>query len=158
MRNQYWLAAMVLMILVLSISACSRAAEPTPESTMTALPEPTAANTPTSPPTAAPQETEQPVETISSGGSAYPAPMIEYVPYNPYPDPIEGEKIEWSQLEALLQNEQISEVFQQYTLLVVITLDDGRIILVDAPVKDEIFKLLDACGERCNNIRRLSEF
>ncbi len=156
MRNHNWLAVWVLVILVLSISACSRAPEATPEPTMTQLPESTAANTPTLPATAVPQATEPPVEPAPSGGSAYPAPTV-HIFYDPYPDPIVGDEIEWSQVEALLQNENISEVFQQFTLRVVITLEDGRIFLVGEPAKDEVFKLLDACGEPCNRIRRVSE-
>ena len=156
MHNRKLLAVLALVILVLSISACSRAPEPTPEPTNTQLPEPTADNIPTLPATAAPQATEPPVEPAPPEGTAYPAPTA-HIFYNPYPDPIVGDAIEWSQVEALLQNESISEVFQQYTLRVVITLEDGRIFLVDEPAKDDIFKLLDACGERCNKIRRVSE-
>ncbi len=156
MRNKYGLAIIVLVVLVLSISACSRAADPSPEPTATEMAEPTTANTPTLPATAAPQATEPPVEPAPSGGTAYPAPTVAIF-YDPYPDPIVGDDIEWSQVEALLQNEIISEVFQQFTLRVVITLEDGRIFLVNEPAKDDIFKLLDACGEPCNRIRRVSE-
>jgi hypothetical protein len=158
MRTNIWLVFSVLLILVISLSACGPAPAPTAEPNITDAPEPTAASSPTSPPTAAPQASEQPAETVPSPDSAYPAPQVVIVPYNPYPDPIEGEEIEWSQVETLLQNERISEILQQYTLQVVITLEDGRTLLVVEPAKDDIFKLLDACGDSCNNIRRRSEF
>ena len=157
MRQKTWMILSALMILVITLSACSRASSPTPEPTQVDMPEPTLVSSPTTPPTTEPLATEQPAETVPAAISAYPAPTVQYI-YNPYPDPIEGDMIEWSQVETLLQNEQISEVLQQYTLQVVITLEDGRILLVVEPAKDEIFKLLDACGDRCNKIRRLSEF
>lgn len=158
MLNTTRLVIMVLLLLIVSLTACSPAPAPTTEPIATEPPEPTAASTPTSLSEEAQPATEQPEEAVSSGGNAYPAPNIEYVPYNPYPDPIEGEEIEWSQVGTLLQNEQISEVLQLYSLQIVITLEDGRTFLATAPAKDEIFKLLDECGNRCNRIRRLSEF
>lgn len=157
MYKNIWLAMISMFILVFALMACSSAPAPTQEPAPTSPPEPVVESTSTTPPTTAPLITEQPTEAVLSGAEPYPAPTIEYF-YDPYPAPVDGEVIEWSELEAFLNTEQVAEVFQQYSLQIVITTTDGRIFLVIAPAKDEIFKMLDSCGQKCNRIRRISEF
>jgi hypothetical protein len=152
MRNKTLLAAGIILILVVIVAGCSSA----PTATPSQEPSPTAQPTPT-PESAPVQQPAEPTSPAVSAPAAYPAPAIQYVAYDPYPAPIEGEQIEWSKVEALLNGGQVAEVFQRFSLPVVITMKDGQIILVVSPAKDEIFKLLDQCGQPCNEIRRLSE-
>jgi hypothetical protein len=152
MRNRTFLVAGIILILMIVLAGCSSAqtATPTQEPTPAAQPSPTVESAPGLDPA-------EPTAPVVSAQAAYPAPAIQYVAYDPYPAPIEGEQIEWSQVQALLISGQVAEVFQRFSLPIVITMKDGRIILVESPAKDEIFKLLDQCGEQCNDIRRLSE-
>lgn len=152
MRNRTILAAGIILILMTLLAGCSSAPTATPAqiSSPTSQPSPTVESAPA-------QEPAEPTAPAASAPAAYPAPAIQYVAYDPYPAPIEGEQIEWSDVDALLKSGQVAEVFQRFSLPIVITMKDGRIILVVSPAKDEIFKLLDQCGAQCNDIRRLSE-
>ncbi len=152
MQNRTILTAGIFLILMAILAGCSSAPTATP------VQEPAPTTQPSPPVDSSPeQEPVQPTAPAESAPAAYPAPAIQYVTYDPYPAPIEGEQIEWSEVDALLKGGQVAEVFQRFSLPVVITLKDGRIILVVSPAKDEIFKLLDQCGAQCNDIRRLSE-
>jgi hypothetical protein len=154
MNKQRWFVITVISIIMIILTACGSSATPTQEPVAT---NPPPIDTPqAAAPTAAPQSTE---ETASdSAQAAYPAPTIEYVDYNPYPAPVEGEMLDWVKIPEILASGNVSEVFQQATLLVVITMKDGSTAATNAPAKDEIFKLLDQCGEKCNGIRRVTEW
>ena len=149
MQNQKVFFGGMILVMIL-LAACSTQT-PTQEPTPTMQPSPTTASAPLQP-------TAEATAPVVADTAAYPAPVVQYVPLDPYPSPIEGEQIEWSEVEALLNSGQVAEVFQRYSLPVVITLKDGRIILVVSPAKDDIFMLLDKCGEKCNGIRRLSNY
>ena len=154
MRKRHWLVVTLLFVVVLVLTACGSSPTPTQETVATAPP---VTDTPqASSPTVAPQSTE---ETASeSPGAAYPAPTIEIVEYDPYPAPVEGDTLDWGKVPDILASGNVSEVFQRASLLVVITMKDGSTTSANAPAKDEIFKLLDQCGEKCNTIRRVSEW
>jgi hypothetical protein len=154
MYKRHWLVLALMVVIVLILAACGSSPTPTQE--------PVATNPPptdipqASLPTAVPQNTEE--STSVSASAAYPAPTVEIVGYNPYPAPIEGKMLEWAQIPELLASGNVSEVFQQASLVVVITMKDGSTQATNAPAKDEIFNLLDQCGEKCNTIRRVSEW
>jgi hypothetical protein len=151
------IAAGVLLVMMMVVVACGSAPAPTTEPTQLS---PTAENAPvqqTAEPTA-PATSEAAVDLTPVIPAAYPGPFVQYVAPDPYPAPVEGEQIEWTEVEAMLISGQVAEVFQRLSLPVVITLKDGRILLVESPAKDEIFKLLDQCGEKCNDVRRLSDY
>ena len=151
MQSARILAAGIAFVVTTVLAACSPAPTPTQAPTQIAQPSPTTEVAPV-------QEVVEPTAPAASEPAAYPAPVVQYVAYDPYPSPIEGEQVEWGEVETLLSSGQVAEVFQRFSLPVVITLKDGRIILVESPAKDEIFKLLDQCGAKCNVIRRLSEY
>lgn len=150
MRNKKMILGGMILIMIL-LAACGSAQTPTQEPTAMIQPSPTIESAPVQP-------TVEPTTPVVSEPAAYPAPVVQYVPLDPYPSPIEGEQIEWSEVETILNSGQVAEVFQRYSLPIVITLKDGRIILVVSPAKDDIFKLLDQCGQKCNDIRRLSDY
>ena len=87
---------------------------------------------------------------------AYPSP-VEVVPYDPYPEPIDGEMIDWGEVEGLILSGEVVEVFQAFTRQVTITLADGRIIISEEPKRDAIFVIINQCGPACYNIRKLTE-
>lgn len=149
MHKNIWNIAIFVALISLILSACRSASTPTQEPVAT-NPPPTEAVQALSPTTESPA-TQEP-------SPAYPAPTVEIVQYDPYPAPLEGETVEWSKIPDLLASGNVSEVRQLATLVIVITLKDGKVVLTTAPAKDEIFTLLDQCGEKCNSIRRLSEW
>lgn len=149
MHNQIWHITVLGSLFLAILSACRSTPAPTQE--------PVATNPPPTEAVQISNTTAEPVISLEPG-AAYPAPTIEYVQYNPYPAPLEGENMEWSKIPDLLASGNVSEVRQLTTLVIVITLRDGKVILTTAPAKDEIFTLLDQCGGNCNNIRRLSEW
>lgn len=150
MRKQIWFLTLLTLLLLMVLSACRSSPTPTQEP-VTTNPPPTIAMPAASP------TIDQP-SVVQNAVSAYPAPTVEIVLATPYPPPFEGETIEWSQVPDLLASGNVSEVRQKTTLEILITLKDGGQVLTTAPAKDEIFKLLDQCGETCNEIRRLSEW
>ena len=157
MRKSAWIVVSIFLVLVLILTACSSSSPPTQEPTATNAAVTTTEEVPTQLPTAEPEITEQPVETSENEANAYPVPVIEHVPYDPYPSPVAGEEIDWSKVPDLLKSGQVGEVFQRYAQPIVITLKDGRIYLVTAPENENIFMLLDECGQPCNVIRRKSD-
>lgn len=100
-----------------------------------------------------------PEEPAEAGGQAYPQPQpIEYIQPDPYPTPVQAESIDWAELSDFVQGNNVTQVLQTPMMLIVITMEDGTIYTSTEPAKDEIFKLLDECGQPCNAIHRLSEW
>lgn len=152
MRKQLWLMASLILIFALTITSCGGSTPaPTQEPTEDSQPQATPTSKP-APPATAP---------ASSSTNPYPGPgpAIEYITtIDPYPAPAQGEKIEWSAVEALVAAGGVADVFQSHTLQVIINMKDGTGYVVIEPAKDEIFKLLDQCGEKCFEVKRVSEW
>ena len=146
-----------VLLFAIALSACQTASAPPQEPAATnAEPVgPTSKPKPTE--TSAPQATQMPATPGVTGSNPYPGPTVEVVQYNPYPAPVQGEEIAWSQVQALIESGEIAEVFQAYSLQITFTAKDGNLYFTVAPAKGEIFKLLDQCGEKCYEIRRKSE-
>ena len=156
MNKNLWLSALMILSLAWILASCSPAPAPTVEPTQVSQPQPTQADLPTK----AVVATEA-LTAAAANNNPYPAPAvkIEYLTtIDPYPAPPSGEKIEWSDVAALLAAGQVADVFQSHTLLVVINMRDGTSKITTEPAKDEIFKLLDKCGEGCLQVKRVSEF
>lgn len=157
MNQKIWLVTIFVLLFAIALSACQTAPTPTQEPAATnAEPvAPTSEPKPTEP--SAPQATQPPATPGVTGSNPYPGPTVEIVQYNPYPAPVQGEELAWSQVQALIESGDIAEVFQAYSLQITFTAKDGKMYYTVAPAKDEIFKLLDQCGEKCYEIRRKSE-
>ena len=157
MNQKIWLVTVFVLLFAIALSACQTAPAPTqePVATNAGPVAPTSEPKPTAP--SAPQATQPPATPGVTGSNPYPGPTVEIVQYNPYPAPVQGEEIAWSQVQALIESGEIAEVFQAYSLQITFTAKDGKLYFTVAPAKDEIFKLLDQCGEKCYEIRRKSE-
>ncbi len=153
MRNHLWFFASLALIFALALASCSPAPAPTQPPTEAAQPQ----DTPTSEP--APPATAPVSSNTNLNPYPGPGPTVEYLTtIDPYPAPVQGETIEWGKVAALLSGGGVSDVFQSHTLLVVINMKDDTVYATTEPAKDEIFKLLDQCGEQCNSVKRVSEF
>jgi hypothetical protein len=149
MSKKLWLAACISTLMILA--ACQ--SQPTPTLA------PTEVSQPEDNPTSLPVETEAAsIRTPAAVNNPYPGPAIQYVPYDPYPAPGQGEQIEWARVAEILSTGNVAEVFQDYSLQVTITMKDGSGYTVTEPAKDEIFKLLDECGDACIEVKRISEW
>ena len=162
MRKYIWLIMVVLMIFVITLVGCQK---PTP----TTLPSTVQILTPTDS-DQMPLELEQPpVETeqkptaqilaYPSPDEAYPPPVIVQPVYNPYPGPSDGVSnfLDWSQAEALILKGDVSEVYQTHTLNVTLVLIDGKIFLTVEPEIDEVFKVVERCGDLCKSVIQTTE-
>jgi hypothetical protein len=157
MNSKTRLVSVCLLVLISILAACQAAPTPTPEPTATvaAPAAPTENIKPTE--TLAPQNTQPPPTEALVSANPYPGPTVEIVQYNPYPEPVKGDEIDWSEVPALVASGEITEVFQAYSLQITFTAQDGKQYYTQAPAKNEIFMLLDQCGEKCYSIRRISE-
>jgi hypothetical protein len=149
MSKKMWLVACTLLGFILA--ACQPQPTPTTAPTVVSQPEDT--------PISQPVET-QAVTTLEPVvvNNPYPGPAIEYVPYDPYPAPAQGEQIDWAKVPEILTSGNVAEVFQAYSLQVTIKMKDGSGYVVTEPAKNEIFNLLDQCGETCSGVKRISEW
>jgi len=89
-----------------------------------------------------------------TSGESYPAPSPVLPPYNPYPEPEDGGSIEWAHAEYLILNGMVKQVTQLHSLEVTLVLSDGRTVHTVEPVIDEVFRVIDRCGDLCIGIGR----
>lgn len=115
---------------------------------------------------------------LSSNTGAYPQPTTvatveaESIPYPPqetqplvvepetgsvYPELSDGDEVDWSKAVSIILSGQVSQVVQTHDLKVYITLKDGRTVVSTEPVIDELFQLIEYCGEPCSDIRVATE-
>ena len=70
----------------------------------------------------------------------------------PYPD-----EIAWEAVEALLATGQVDTVFQTHALGVTFLMKDGSSIESVEPGIDDIFRLVDECGDPCRDVALATE-
>ena len=142
----------MLFGLVVGASACQSATpSPTPTLIENEVVEKQATDIPVEEPAQEPVD-----EPASQDTVAYPSP-IEIVQYDPYPSPVDGEIVEWDQVESIIKSGEVVKVFQAFSLSVTLTLKDGHIYITEEPAKDAIFVLIEQCGEPCYNIQKVTE-
>jgi len=136
------------LLLVIALSAC-QSAVPSVETQ-----EPAASN-----PTQAPQG--------SGEGEAYPGPAVA-MPTNTapapvaegeslYPGPQSGNEISWEAAVALLNNGEVAQVVQTHNLQVTLDLKDGRSLVTREPNIDDVFNVIEGCGQPCTDISVATE-
>lgn len=137
MKISKWLFAVLILALGITLAGCSSAAP---------------ANTPE----AQPQPETNDAGVYPAPLDAYPAPAQQLPVYNPYPGPSEGVSnyVEWAAAESAIMGGQVSQVYQADTMHVTLVLKDGSIMLAKEPAQDEVFKVIDACGDACKDIQR----
>lgn len=138
MKSRIWLG----LLLAILLAACQTGTSTTQPTTESAI--------------AYPAPVQQVIATEEVGVEAYPPPL-QVVPYNPYPDPTDGDVIEWRHAEFLILSGGVKEVAQYHSLEVTLTLDDGRKVSTKEPVIDEVFKVIERCGDLCEDIVRVTE-
>lgn len=90
---------------------------------------------------------------------AYPAPAGSYPQPQgavPYPQgevsPDEGQQIEWGQAEAIILNGAVAQITQTHDGAVILRLYDGVVFVSQQPQVDDVFKVIERCGDPCKDI------
>ena len=78
-----------------------------------------------------------------------PEPCTEVTP--------ESNEVSWAEAEQMILNGEVAMIFQAHSLEVVLTLKDGSHVLATEPTIDEIFRVVQACGETCADIVMATE-
>lgn len=71
--------------------------------------------------------------------------------------PADGETISWQAAISLLNDGQVTMVFQAHSLEVTLTLKNGATVKTLEPYIDAIFVEIQACGEPCAGIAQATE-
>lgn len=136
MRKNYRFLLIVAITMMIIVSACQ--SSPAPEV----------------------QSTESVQEEVTVTEEPYPAPPVRpQTVYNPYPGPSEGVKewTQWEQAVVVIKSGDVVEVYQVDTLHVTLVLADGSVVLAKEPEIDEVFRIIDECGDPCSDIVDRSE-
>ncbi|MEJ2264537.1 MAG: hypothetical protein P8X95_13910 [Anaerolineales bacterium] len=154
------LAKYLLLVSILLLAAC-QPATPAPTSQSVA---PTQPAVPTQEPTIATQETqpgpesypsppEEQIATPSNQGQSYPAPQPGPSGESGYPAPM----ITWEDAQNLILEGRVSQVTQLHNLTVILDLKDGSTVKTIEPAIDDVFKVIQQCGDKCADIIRATE-
>ncbi len=139
MKFRYWIALVVIIFL----AACQSA---TPVATFS--PQQTAAPYPPPQVTPLPNVGAYPALAVteSTGGAMYPAPGSGGT-----------DTISWDEAKSILLNGEVAEIVQLHSLEVKLTLKNGSMLSTTEPAIDDVFKVIDECGEKCADISVATE-
>ncbi len=152
MHKRVWLIIIITLIAAMLLSACQNP-------TQIPVTETEDVSSPTEAIELPEEQEETEIPTIQA--EAYPGPEEPYPPpvlvvpvYNPYPGPSERENnyLGWLEAEALVLRGEVSEAYQAPTLHVTLVLTNGDVVLTVEPEIDEIFKVVERCGDLCTEI------
>jgi hypothetical protein len=88
----------------------------------------------------------------------YPAPQSpQTVPGGAQPEQDAQDFVPWDEIKLMILNGQVESVAQFHDLTVVLTLKDGRTIWTKEPAIDEVFKLVEQCGQKCAEIVQITQ-
>jgi len=133
-------ALMILVVFALLLAACQPAV-----STETEVPEPVETQIVTPTPAEASPE--------PAGDEPYPAAEDDPNAAPAYPGPEQGSTpVEWDVATKLIIEGKVAEVTQYDNLIVILVLKDGQTVSTREPVIDEVFNLIEECGDSCKDI------
>lgn len=103
----------------------------------------------------------QQATTAPAGGEGYPAPQGQSVEgtsgESGYPAPGEGQMISWEEAQTLILEGHVTQVTQLHNLSVYLTLEDGTTVQTIEPNIDDVFDVIEQCGDPCANIAIATE-
>jgi inhibitor of cysteine peptidase len=76
---------------------------------------------------------------------------------NILPEDQTAEQVTWEEAEALILSGEVEMIFQAHSLEVRLRLKDGRELVTEEPSIDEVFRVVDRCGEKCAGIAMATE-
>ena len=132
-------ALMIVVVFTLLLAACQTGARTQTEApglVETQLVNPTAA-----------EETQEP-----AGEEPYPgAGELDTTPAYPAPEP-GSTSIGWDEAAKLILDGKVAQVTQYGNLVVILVLKDGQTVYATEPAIDEVFNLIEECGDLCKDI------
>jgi hypothetical protein len=70
-----------------------------------------------------------------------------------YPGPEQGTTpVEWDEATELILDGKVAQVTQYDSLMVILVLKDGKTVSTREPVIDEVFNVIEQCGDPCEDI------
>ena len=135
-------ALLIVVVFALLLAACQPAV-----STETEAPAPV--ETQILPPASA-EETLEP-----AGSEPYPGAVEPVVPDAAlaYPVPEEvGTPVGWEEATKLILDGKVAQVNQYDNLIVILVLKDGQTVSTTEPAIDDVFNLIEECGDLCKDI------
>jgi len=82
------------------------------------------------------------------------------LPNSPLPSPDAEESrtdVSWAVAKQKILDAEVAEVFQAHSREVVLVLKDGSTLHTIEPKLDEVFQVLEQCGEQCDDVLRATE-
>jgi len=82
------------------------------------------------------------------------------LPNSPLPSPDAEESrtdVSWAVAKQKILDAEVAEVFQAHSREVVLVLKDGSTLHTIEPKRDEVFRVLEQCGEQCDDVLRATE-
>jgi hypothetical protein len=68
-----------------------------------------------------------------------------------------GERVSWQRAVELVNANQVEEAFQTHSLSVHLRLKDGSSVETVEPLIEEIMRVIDRCGQKCDHIMIATE-
>jgi len=137
--------SLLILLLALLLTAC----QPSPAPATTEAPAPENA-------IEYPAPSEQNLAPEVPGG-AYPNPTGGVESSGAYPGPVSGDTVDWDTAVQLITSGQVVAVVQNHDLTVTLTTADGRTLITTEPSIDEVFTVIEQCGEACSGITQATE-
>jgi len=85
-------------------------------------------------------------------GDSYPQPQV----VDPYPDAElkqeDALEIEWGDAEDIIMNGAISQITQTHDGVLILKTREGVVFVTQQPEVDEVFKVIERCGDLCADI------
>ncbi len=150
---------LLTLILAFSFAACQKAPAPaTPGTQSPAVQQPAQ--------TQAPVQGTAPVQPAQSQGTQqpYPGPQSQLqaetaavTSNSPYPGPEGAEKVDWAKAQEIIKSGIVMQVVQNHELQVIIITKDNKSYVTTEPALDDVMKVIQACGDKCISIVRMTE-
>jgi hypothetical protein len=156
-----WIILGVMTFALLS-TAC-QPAPPTPTSAPVGATEQAPAAATVSPAEESYPYPVQPQSTAPSGEESYPAPQGQSIEGSgaesayPIPGAEQATIVSWEEAQNLIQEGQVAQVTQLHNLTVFLTLDDGSMVQTIEPDIDDVFDVIEQCGDACADILMATE-
>jgi hypothetical protein len=146
MKSLFWIGLLSMLFL----GACQSAPPPVTQAPQAGTPGASPVASPVATDTLIPQEPEP---TLPDEG--YPAPTTQAAPPpanvpTGYPEP--SEEVSWEQAKALILEGQVAQITQFHSMKVILVLKDERVVSTFEPAIDEIFAVIEECGDQCSDI------
>ncbi len=163
--GQFWRIVLVVLLLGMSLSACSAQPTPTPAPTLETIPSPTQGELAYPSPGSDMPTSQSPAQELPTYPSpaqelpAYPSSAGELPSNIPYPGPSESVNnfIDWGKAEELILGGKVAKVYHAQTMNVTLVLKDGTEAVTIEPVLDEVFKVIERCGQACSDIEIIKQ-